>query len=661
MVKRKKKLKEKSAGNFVQKTSCPECHSHDNLAIYEHDDGSYSATCFGADCEKSYVNWDLENDAPMGSEPRNTFNEDGMGDDFSYSNKEEKRMSNLPTLEQIMEDCIAVDLPDRKLRENILEHYGVKVALQDDGETIDKHYYPTYRDGTHVGFRRRSRFPMGHEDAGKLKDFNGVIGDAKKGIEFFGQWVVTPEKYKRVIVMEGEIDAMTGFHVMSSHDKYPEHYAGCVSVPSGANISGIKPQLDYLNKFSEIYLAFDNDEAGEKLLEKAVKLLPVGKVRIVRLPKGIKDLNQWWCSARNAGDRKNVINGFWNAIFKAEKYSPAGIKSMSEGWSSYLNRGKEILIPFPKAFGDMNTKTCGGYALGEIITIAAPSSVGKSSFIKEMIYTALAETNYNIGICSFEETLDEFIEGVLSVHMSTQLNEVSYDERDRGAEWAAFQELLQMKGACQDLKKAVAEIQEEDEEAGDRIHFLDHQGACDGEALLDKIDFLVKGLDCKIIILDPVTLALSGSDMEEDEFASEVVKRTKRDKLAWINVHHVRKNGGGTKANSEGGEIAEEDMKGSGVWFQTSMINLLLTRNKVHPNEVVRNTTKLKMSKCRRHGKNTGIAGYTFYDGETGRLHLGQDPTEIEEAEANGMGEDFSNDKAGNSFGDRDSKNPEGW
>ncbi len=651
MAGRKKKKTEKSAGQFIHKTSCPDCGSHDNLAVYQHDDDSYSATCFGASCERSFLHWDFDNDCEMGEEPRERVQNN---DDFFDELEGKTKMSNLPSMEDIMDDCIAIDLPERKLRADVLDLYGVKVKIQDDGSTVDAHYYPTYRlddtgEAQHVGFRRRGRFPEGHEKAGQLKDFNGVIGDAKKGITMFGQWLVDPSKYKRVIVFEGEIDAMTGHTMIAQRAKY-DGFAGCVSVPSGANISGIKPQLEYLAKFDEIFLCFDNDKAGKELQEKAVKVLPVGKVKIMKLPEGIKDLNEWWSNAPNQGERKRVVDGFWNAMWNAEKYSPAGIKSMSEGWASYLNRGKDVLIPFPKSFGKLNEKTCGGYALGEIVTIAAPSSVGKSSFIKEMLYEAIHSTPYNIGICSFEETLDEFIEGMLSVHMSTQLNEISYDERDRGAEWQAFQELLKIKGDCKALKEAAEEIQS-NPEFGDRIHFLDHQGACDGDALLEKIDFLTKGLDCKIIVLDPVTLALSSADMEEDEFASEIVKRTKRDNLAWINVHHVRKNGGGTKANSEGGDIAEEDMKGSGAWFQTSMINILLTRNKVHDNEVIRNTTTIKLSKCRRHGKNTGIAGWTWYNGDTGRLELGQDPKLIEElmeeAEQEGMFDDDTDKASG--------------
>jgi len=913
---KKKKYVEKEAGIFIGKTNCPSCESLDNLAVYEHEDGSHSATCFGETCRKSYVDWDYKNNKAISVERKTEYEEDdfmGVG---------------LPTLEEVRDDRISVKLNDRKIKESVCELYGVKVELNEDGETVDRHYYPTYRKKQHVGYRIRSRFEEGDKEVekkpkllGVLKNFKGTIGDTKKGIELFGQHLFSPEKHKRLFITEGECfrsedEVMTengwvefgklkgnerilqvnsdysgslvkplgyikkpfegnlvknsskGFthistpeHNMVSLDykgrtvknkannrpcisnliprvidfngkgiglssqqialqlavsadskidkrstkrdyahfgfkkqrkverlenlleelninftknikdsytyisftlpefieskKLPDNWLitatlderkfiikelvnwdgnvvkdrnqfefsnkdyeenkwvqtiahtagyvstimkrkndfgewfktsillgkkhtswqsivtednyyegnvhcvtvpsgmllvridGCitvsgncdamvgyqateagaqnieggyafVSLPSGANIAGLKPQLEYINKFEEIYLCYDNDEAGKSILEKSLKILPAGKVRIMKYPKGIKDINDWWLSCKTKQERMNFPKKFYSNIWKSEKYSPAGIKSLSEGWGDYIQRGKETLIPFPASFGDMNKRTHGGYALGEILTIAAPSSVGKSSFVKEMIYTALTETDYNIGICSFEETLGEFIEGFLSVHMSEQLNEIPYDKRDRDKEWIEFNKLITM-------GKSDEEVEEEGSFA-DRVHYLDHQGSCDGDELLEKIDFLINGLDCKIIFVDPVTLALANTDMEEDEFTAVLVKKVKKENIAWVNIHHVRKNAGGSKANSEGGDMAEEDIKGSGSWFQTSMINMLLMRNKVHTNPIVRNTTTIKMSKCRRHGKNTGIAGYTFYNGDTGRLELGVNP-----------------------------------
>lgn len=314
----------------------------------------------------------------------------------------------------------------------------------------------------------------------------------------------------------------------------------------------------------------------------------------------------------------------------AESYCPAGVRSFASGFQAMKERGQIPVIPFPESFGDLNTKTYGGFGLGEITTIAAASSVGKSAFVREMIYKAWKDTDYNIGIIPLEDSYEEMMEMLCSVHMNTQLNEIDWEERD----WDA-------------IEKAHSELSE-----GNRIHIIDHQGAVNAEKLLEFIDFLVMGLNCKMIVLDPVTLALSRSDTNEDEILSEILNRVKRHRYAHINVCHVRKNGGGQKANSEGAEISEEDIKGSGAYFQISMNNILLSRNKLHENAIIKNTTMIKLSKCRRHGKSTGLAGFTYYNGETGRLEKGRDPRDIEEAlnddEALGYGdttEDFVIDR----------------
>lgn len=619
----RKKFKEKEPGQYIGHCACPDCGSSDAGSYYLHDDGSHSFSCFSAGCNASYPDFDIGNMVAVIGKAR----------EIDWEVELEK-------LEEVRDNLAAMDNRERKMRAEVYDFYGVRMELNSDGETIDKIFYPTYRDNKHVGYRNRKRFEEWMDQVkkkpellGVLKDFSGGIGDTKKGIEMFGQHLFEPGG-KRIIITCGEEDAIATYHMTSLQTKFDGGYP-TVSVPSGEDVAGVKPNLEYLSSFGEIFIIADQDKAGAKFQDDLCKLLPVGKVKLVKLPKGMKDPSDMWKACKTEKQRNKVSKAIYQSLFNSEKYSPAGIMSMSEGWGAYRNRGKDPLIKFPESFGDMNEKTYGGYALGEIVNIIAPSSVGKSSFVKEMIYTALETTNYNIGVISVEETIDEFIEGFLSIHMDTQLNELSDDERDFGNEWTQFQELCKLRPE---------EYRTEGEEDAERIQFLDHQGACDGEELLEKINFLIHGLDCKIIILDPVTLAFSGRDTDEDDMASDIVKIVKRNKVAWVNVHHVRKNGSGGTANSEGGDLAEEDIKGTGAWFQTGMINLIFTRNKVHDNPIIRNTTRIKMSKCRRHGKSTGVCGYIFYDGEDGRLKPGIDPASIMENEAGAESEGFNYD-----------------
>lgn len=606
---------EKEAGEYQGHCACTKCGSNDAGSYYLHDDGSYSFTCFSAGCNHSIIDFDIETMEPAEGGSRKVVN---------WEEEMEK-------LEEVRDGLIAVDNKDRKLPASVYDFYGCKMELEADGVTIQKIFYPTHRDDElgndlHVGYRNRKRFLEWHDAVkkdpsklNKLKDFSGGIGDTKKGIKLFGQWLFNSTDHNRIILCCGEEDAMTVYKMTSMKTKSKLGYAA-VSVPSGENVNGIKPHLDYISAYNEIYIVADQDDAGRIFEEQLCKLLPVGKVKLIRLPKGVKDPSEWYSNTSSKAQREQVADKFWKALWNSQKYSPAGVMSLSEGWSHYMTRGQELKLPFPDSFGELNERTHGGGALSEIINIIAPSSVGKSTFVKEYLYSIIHGTSYNIGVLSLEETIGEFIEGMLSTHMSTQLNEIPWENRNRKEEYEKFQELIHYH-PTEDEEG----VDESTVEKTERIHFLDHQGACSGDELLNKVDFLINGLDCKVIVLDPVTLACSGGDTDQDTMASEIVKRVNRHNVMWINVHHVRKNSSGVRANSEGGELSEEDVKGTGAWFQVGDINLIFTRNKVHTDPVIKNTTKIKMSKCRRHGKNTGIAGYTYYNGNTGRLELGQD------------------------------------
>lgn len=622
-----KRFKEKSRGVYQGHCACPleikkgePCGSSDGGAYYQHDDNSYSFSCFV--CGGGIPEFDITTMVAA----------EGNSSKRVIDWEEEAAI-----MEDIKENLIPLKNNERRMTADVYEKYGVRMDVAEDGETIDKIYYPAYRENEagikmHVGYRNRKRFKEWHtavkkdpKKLNKLKDFSGGVGDTKKGICLFGEHVFEAGG-KRVILTCGEEDAFAVYKMTSLQTKFEGGYP-TVSTPSGENIAWIKPRLKYLNSFKEIYIVADQDKAGREFEQALCQILPVGKVKLIRLPKGIKDPSDLWKRVKSKADQEKYSKIFYRALWDAESYSPAGVFTLSEGWDKYKKRGKATLIPFPDAFGDLNEKCHGGYALGEIINIIAPSSVGKSSFTKEMFIKALQTTPYNIGVIALEETIDEFIEGMLSIYMSTQLNEASYDEQDYDAQFIEFERM------CTELPE---QFRDEDYEPMDRIHFLDHQGAATGDDLLEKIDFLIDGLDCKIILVDPVTLGFSGRDTDEDDMASEIVRRVKRKGLAWINVHHVRKNQNGSKANSEGADLSEEDIKGTGAWFQTGMINLIFTRNKVHDNEVIKNTTKIKMSKCRRHGKNTGIAGFIYYNGFTGRLERGIDPALTEDDMVNG-------------------------
>jgi hypothetical protein len=90
--------------------------------------------------------------------------------------------------------------------------------------------------------------------------------------------------------------------------------------------------------------------------------------------------------------------------------------------------------------------------------------------------------------------------------------------------------------------------------------------------------------------------------------------------MTFININHVRKSGGGGQQNSSGAMISEEDFQGSSTIFKSAALNILLVRDKMAEDPVVRNTTKAFISKNRDNSQ-TGPAGEFIYAQDEHKLY----------------------------------------
>lgn len=119
----------------------------------------------------------------------------------------------------------------------------------------------------------------------------------EKGAEpcLFGWHLIDP-KQRRVAITEGEIDAMT------------LHQVGipAMSVNQGAgNHQWIESDWERLERFSDILVCFDNDEAGDKGAVEVMKRLGLERCRRMRV--GAKDANQWLQDGADGGDFDGAV------------------------------------------------------------------------------------------------------------------------------------------------------------------------------------------------------------------------------------------------------------------------------------------------------------------------------------------------------------------
>jgi replicative DNA helicase len=254
----------------------------------------------------------------------------------------------------------------------------------------------------------------------------------------------------------------------------------------------------------------------------------------------------------------------------------------------------------------LNSMMNGGIAHGEITIVGALTSVGKTTMVNEILYNLLVNTNKKIGGVFLEASLGEVVEGLLGIHTDRNLTLEDKKSLDYSALRKSFDTLV------------------EDE----KLYLLDHNGAVDADELFLKLRALIKGQGCEVILIDPLQAGVTSNENGTiDAFMDKTLKLVKETNASIIIVSHMRK-----PSAKNPHDVSEYDTKGSGSINQIAFNTILLSRDKFAESEVAKNSTMVRLAKCRRTGV-TGEAGWLFYNNATGRIERGESP-ELMEANA---------------------------
>jgi len=478
-------------------------------------------------------------------------------------------------IEEVKIKGTSVELRDRNIKLDTVKKYGVKMEYDSEG-SIAKHYYPYHNiDGEITGFKTR---------VVKDKDFF-TKGDIS-GTGLFGQNLFNGGKY--LTITEGELDAMAAYEMLGSR-------WAVVSIKTGAKgaVRDIKRNFEWVDKFNNIVLAFDQDKAGMDASREVAKLFSPDKVKIMHFEeKDACDMN-----VRRKG--KEFTQAFWNA----RPFTPAGIISGLETWGDVSAEDNRKSIPYP--WGCLNEFTY-GFRPQELVTITSGSGMGKSLLVRELEHYLITKTEDNIGILALEESVKTTSLGIMSVNADKQLhlpdNKVGKDE---------------LHGYWQNTVGT------------GRVFMYDHFGSTGEDDLINKIKYMAKGLDCKWIILDHLSIVVSGMEGENerqliDRLMTKLRTLVQETGIGMFLVSHLRRPIG-DKGHERGAEVSLSQLRGSHAIAQLSDMVLGLERDQQHEDEEVRNTTLVRVIKNRFIGL-TGPACYLFYDKHTGRLEETENP-----------------------------------
>ncbi|CAA2141592.1 DnaB-like helicase C-terminal domain-containing protein [Hyphomicrobium sp. ghe19] len=409
------------------------------------------------------------------------------------------------------------------------------------------------------------------------------LGDAKEA-GLYGQHLWR-DKGKKVVITEGEIDAASVSQVQNH--KWP-----VVSVPTGSQGArkALQKSLDWLNGYDEVILYFDNDEPGQAAAVECASLFKPGQCKIAKTD--LKDANEML----KAGRGSEIVD----AIFGAKEYRPDGIVMGSELWGALQE--DVVASPYSYPWTTMQSKTLGPQ-LGQVITLTAGSGIGKSSIVREMAHH-FHSTGTTIGMMMFEETVRRTALGLISVAMSKNLTLVNNPAKLKGFK-QAFDATM----------------------GSGRIALYDHFGSTSIDNVLDRIRYMAKSLDCKMIFVDHLSILISGMGEGDErrliDNAMTALKTLAMEcNICIFLVSHLKRPEG--KAHENGAETSLGQLRGSAAIAQLSDIVLGVERNQ--QDEKLKNFTRLRILKNRYTGE-TGVCGWLKYDKESGRLtELLEDP-----------------------------------
>jgi len=491
---------------------------------------------------------------------------ENMGSDAGFEPKE--------TLQEVS-TFKAVDVPERGIRKETLERFGVKVAVStEDGKTPIAVYFPSVNQkGKVTGYAK--------QDLTKTKGEKGhwsCIGSVTIGNKLFGQNVAEQQNRKRnnLVITEGQWDALSVYQALVDNVKGTK-YEGLeplvVSIPMGtANaVESILHNEDYVLSHDALTIFFDDDHCTPAELKRnimkgheareAVANALVGSglsLFTVSPDDGLKDASDYMQIGRWEDLAKLVQ--FGRRPYSSEKIVKAAdldldflLEPRPEG--VYVNS-------FPKLMEKLH-----GFRTRELVLLTSPSGVGKST-VCSIFASAFMEAGEKLGMIYLEETNKETMQRLIASKLKVNYlefknNPLKVSTREKIAE--AYKEIVE----------------------NDQLVMLGHFGSLPVSELMAKIKHMHLVEGCRYIVLDHLSLVISGSAVKDerkelDMVMTELAAFCAANDVCIIAVSHINRSAAeqfkapklreGEEPKPYWVQVTKEMMRGSAALEQLSFV-----------------------------------------------------------------------------------------
>lgn len=441
-------------------------------------------------------------------------------------------------------------IPHRGINKDTFRYYDTRTKVNGDGEPVAVGF--PYSNGA---YKVRSL---------KDKEFHtkeGPLGANIADAGLFGMERFPAGSHKYVTITEGEYDALSLYQVLRSP---------VVSVQSSVTAArDCARTRSWLNSFERIYVAFDNDEPGRAALRDVARLFDYNKVYVVKFTTR-KDANEYLQN----GEDQDLYN-IWS---NSKKYLPENVLSSFKEFDAILREVPRKGVPYP--FDCLNRMTY-GIRTSESVLITAQEGVGKTELMHAIEHQLLESTDDPIAAIYLEEPKRRHLQAMAGLALGRPAH-------------------LPDSGVTDDeVVVALRRLVRED----DRLHLYSHFGSDDPEVLADTVRFLVSARGCRYVLLDHITMAVSGLAGEDerralDYLSTRLEMMVKELDFSLIFVSHVNDH---------------KQTRGSRLISKIADIRIDLERDLQHADDKERNTSYLTVAKNRFCGK-TGFAGKLLFN-----------------------------------------------
>jgi len=569
-----KEVKELQSGVLLGKYSCPECLSNDNLLVYvkhnETGDEYLDGSCRTPSCKSFWTEQELKDAGVL---------------DENFVAPKTKPIVKTAITKAEYKALIARSNHDTTMKDGSLyrsikpetaHFYGHLFERDSNGEII-RAYYPE----TKSTFKGELNSLRGYKSRDLPKAFGrhniGIVGTSNdlSGAHKFtsgGKWL---------LIVAGEEDKLAAaqmlrdYQIQRKQEDYDRIAVVGIHCGEGSLSKVCANSYDFIDSFEEVILCMDNDEAGRKAVQEAIKVLPENKVKV--MVTSLKDCSEML----QTGKQKQFISDFYSAKPLIE----TGIISASEaaqGIEEYL-LAEKITLP-PHLHRVQDALRGGIRSTGAIVNIIGNTSVGKTFFSDVLVHHFIFNSPLKPTILSIERTAAELTLDLYSYHLGQNLTWF-----EEGADALEYLHREDVKELCNKMMI--------DEYGEPRFWIIDdREGTVD--VLKKQIERAVKQNNSKLVILDILTDVLRSLPLDEQEQFMMWEKQMKKEGVVFLNLLHTR------KPSNEKGEdgfkrVSEYDILGSGTIPQSADINIVLNRNKMAEDSVERNTTYVDIPKCR--------------------------------------------------------------